>query len=150
MSDQVGRDASFVIPVLILGDVMPDRHVHGHVRRISPKAPVPVLILAGEVLTPATPAGDRSGKPGQPVGRLGLRRRRRHLPQADTRRADPRALAGRAGQKSGTSSDAGGPIAGHRRADAAPGETETDGAWQERPPPDAWLYPAFCRLPINQ
>jgi hypothetical protein len=98
MSDHVDRDASFVIPVLILGDVMLDRHVHGHVRRISPKAPVPVLILAGEVLTPATPAGDRSGKPRQPVGRLGVRRRRRDLPQADTRRADPRALAGRAGQ----------------------------------------------------
>jgi hypothetical protein len=29
MSDQVDRDASFVIPVLILGDVMRDRHVHG-------------------------------------------------------------------------------------------------------------------------
>jgi bifunctional ADP-heptose synthase (sugar kinase/adenylyltransferase) len=63
MSDQVDRDALFVIPVLVVGDVMLDRHVHGHVRRISPEAPVPVLILAGEVLTPATPAGDRSGKP---------------------------------------------------------------------------------------
>ena len=38
----------------------------------------------------------------------------------------------------------------YRRADAAPGETETDGAWHERTPPDAWLYPAFCRLPISQ
>jgi len=61
MSDQVDRDALFVIPVLVLGDVMLDRHVYGHVRRISPKAPVLVVRLAGEVLTPTTRAGDRSG-----------------------------------------------------------------------------------------
>ena len=39
-------------PVMVLGDVMLDRHVHGHVRRISPEAPVPVVSLAGEVHTP--------------------------------------------------------------------------------------------------
>ena len=35
----------FQTPVLVLGDVMLDRHVHGHVRRISPEAPVPVVNL---------------------------------------------------------------------------------------------------------
>jgi D-beta-D-heptose 7-phosphate kinase/D-beta-D-heptose 1-phosphate adenosyltransferase len=38
--------------VLVVGDVMLDRHVHGHVRRISPEAPVPVVGLLGEVSTP--------------------------------------------------------------------------------------------------
>ncbi len=38
--------------VLVVGDVMLDRHVHGHVRRISPEAPVPVVSLIGEVQTP--------------------------------------------------------------------------------------------------
>jgi D-beta-D-heptose 7-phosphate kinase / D-beta-D-heptose 1-phosphate adenosyltransferase len=52
MSDQVKRDAMFDIPVLVVGDVMLDRHVHGHVRRISPEAPVPVVSLVGEVHTP--------------------------------------------------------------------------------------------------
>jgi D-beta-D-heptose 7-phosphate kinase / D-beta-D-heptose 1-phosphate adenosyltransferase len=42
----------FDIPVMVVGDVMLDRHVHGHVRRISPEAPVPVVSLAGEVHTP--------------------------------------------------------------------------------------------------
>jgi D-beta-D-heptose 7-phosphate kinase / D-beta-D-heptose 1-phosphate adenosyltransferase len=42
----------FDIPVLVVGDVMLDRHVHGHVRRISPEAPVPVVSLAGEVHNP--------------------------------------------------------------------------------------------------
>jgi D-beta-D-heptose 7-phosphate kinase / D-beta-D-heptose 1-phosphate adenosyltransferase len=42
----------FDIPVLVVGDVMLDRHVHGLVRRISPEAPVPVVSLAGEVHTP--------------------------------------------------------------------------------------------------
>ncbi len=42
----------FDIPVMVVGDVMLDRHVHGHVRRISPEAPVPVVSLAGEVDTP--------------------------------------------------------------------------------------------------
>jgi D-beta-D-heptose 7-phosphate kinase/D-beta-D-heptose 1-phosphate adenosyltransferase len=52
MSEQAIRDAFFDIPVLVVGDVMLDRHVHGHVRRISPEAPVPVVSLAGEVHTP--------------------------------------------------------------------------------------------------
>ena len=42
----------FDVPVMVVGDVMLDRHVHGHVRRISPEAPVPVVSLAGEVHTP--------------------------------------------------------------------------------------------------
>jgi D-beta-D-heptose 7-phosphate kinase/D-beta-D-heptose 1-phosphate adenosyltransferase len=42
----------FDIPVMVVGDVMLDRHVHGHVRRISPEAPVPVVSLLGEVHTP--------------------------------------------------------------------------------------------------
>jgi D-beta-D-heptose 7-phosphate kinase/D-beta-D-heptose 1-phosphate adenosyltransferase len=42
----------FDVPVLVVGDVMLDRHVHGHVRRISPEAPVPVVSLSGEVHTP--------------------------------------------------------------------------------------------------
>jgi D-beta-D-heptose 7-phosphate kinase/D-beta-D-heptose 1-phosphate adenosyltransferase len=42
----------FDAPVMVVGDVMLDRHVHGHVRRISPEAPVPVVSLAGEVHTP--------------------------------------------------------------------------------------------------
>ena len=29
----------FDVPILVVGDVMLDRHVHGHVRRISPEAP---------------------------------------------------------------------------------------------------------------
>ncbi len=39
-------------PVLIVGDVMLDRHVHGHVSRISPEAPVPIVNLVGERCTP--------------------------------------------------------------------------------------------------
>jgi D-beta-D-heptose 7-phosphate kinase / D-beta-D-heptose 1-phosphate adenosyltransferase len=38
----------FDVRVLVIGDVMLDRHVHGHVRRISPEAPVPVVGLLGE------------------------------------------------------------------------------------------------------
>ena len=38
----------FDVPVLVVGDVMLDRHVHGHVRRISPEAPIPVVSLVGE------------------------------------------------------------------------------------------------------
>lgn len=33
----------FDISILVIGDVMLDCHVHGHVRRISPEAPVPVV-----------------------------------------------------------------------------------------------------------
>ena len=43
----------FDVPVLVVGDVMLDRHVHGHVRRISPEAPVPVVSLVGEDTRPA-------------------------------------------------------------------------------------------------
>ena len=46
------RDPMLNVPVLVVGDVMLDRHIHGHVRRISPEAPVPVVSLAGEVHTP--------------------------------------------------------------------------------------------------
>ncbi|MGP0066204.1 MAG: D-glycero-beta-D-manno-heptose 1-phosphate adenylyltransferase [Isosphaeraceae bacterium] len=46
------RDPMLDVPVLVVGDVMLDRHIHGHVRRISPEAPVPVVSLAGEVHTP--------------------------------------------------------------------------------------------------
>ncbi|HKI42165.1 MAG TPA: D-glycero-beta-D-manno-heptose 1-phosphate adenylyltransferase [Mycobacterium sp.] len=42
----------FDVPVLVLGDVMLDTHVHGHVRRISPEAPVPVVSLVREDHTP--------------------------------------------------------------------------------------------------
>ena len=39
-------------PVMVIGDVMLDRHLHGHVRRISPEAPVPVVSLVREDHTP--------------------------------------------------------------------------------------------------
>src|SRR3954453_23687027 len=39
-------------PVLVVGDVMLDRYVHGHVSRISPEAPVPIVNLVGERCTP--------------------------------------------------------------------------------------------------
>jgi D-beta-D-heptose 7-phosphate kinase / D-beta-D-heptose 1-phosphate adenosyltransferase len=42
----------FQTPVLVLGDVMLDRHIHGQVRRISPEAPVPVVNLVREDHTP--------------------------------------------------------------------------------------------------
>jgi D-beta-D-heptose 7-phosphate kinase/D-beta-D-heptose 1-phosphate adenosyltransferase len=42
----------FDVPVMVVGDAMLDRHVHGHVRRISPEAPVPVVSLLGEVHSP--------------------------------------------------------------------------------------------------
>ena len=42
----------FDIPLLVLGDVMLDKHVHGHVRRISPEAPVPVVGFVREDHTP--------------------------------------------------------------------------------------------------
>jgi D-beta-D-heptose 7-phosphate kinase / D-beta-D-heptose 1-phosphate adenosyltransferase len=45
-------DPKFGVPVLVVGDVMLDRHVHGHVRRISPEAPVQVVSLEGEEQTP--------------------------------------------------------------------------------------------------
>jgi D-beta-D-heptose 7-phosphate kinase / D-beta-D-heptose 1-phosphate adenosyltransferase len=38
----------FEAPVLVVGDVMLDRHIHGHVRRISPEAPIPVVSLVSE------------------------------------------------------------------------------------------------------
>ena len=54
----------FDVPVLVIGDVMLDRHVHGQVRRISPEAPVPVVSLSGEVHTPGAPATWRRRWPG--------------------------------------------------------------------------------------
>jgi D-beta-D-heptose 7-phosphate kinase/D-beta-D-heptose 1-phosphate adenosyltransferase len=42
----------FDAPILILGDVMLDRHVHGHVRRISPEAPVPIVAWHSEDHSP--------------------------------------------------------------------------------------------------
>ena len=42
----------FQTPVLVLGDVMLDRHLHGQVRRISPEAPVPVVNLGREDHSP--------------------------------------------------------------------------------------------------
>src|SRR3954453_9861239 len=39
-------------PVLVVGDEMLARYLHGHVARISPEAPVPVVNLAGELCTP--------------------------------------------------------------------------------------------------
>ncbi len=50
--DHGTRDPMFGVSVLVMGDVMLDRHVHGHVRRISPEAPVPVVSLVGEAVTP--------------------------------------------------------------------------------------------------
>ncbi|MHB1558790.1 MAG: D-glycero-beta-D-manno-heptose 1-phosphate adenylyltransferase [Isosphaeraceae bacterium] len=51
MYDEFSEPA-IAAPVLVVGDVMLDRHVHGHVRRISPEAPVPVVSLLGEAQTP--------------------------------------------------------------------------------------------------
>jgi D-beta-D-heptose 7-phosphate kinase/D-beta-D-heptose 1-phosphate adenosyltransferase len=42
----------FQTSVLVLGDVMLDRHIHGQVRRISPEAPVPVVSLVRENHSP--------------------------------------------------------------------------------------------------
>lgn len=42
----------FDTPILVVGDLMLDRHVHGYVRRISPEAPVPVVTWAGEDHSP--------------------------------------------------------------------------------------------------
>jgi D-beta-D-heptose 7-phosphate kinase/D-beta-D-heptose 1-phosphate adenosyltransferase len=42
----------FETTVLVVGDVMLDRHCYGHVRRISPEAPVPVVDLVREDCTP--------------------------------------------------------------------------------------------------
>ncbi|MDG3008119.1 D-glycero-beta-D-manno-heptose 1-phosphate adenylyltransferase [Paludisphaera mucosa] len=50
--------------VLVVGDVMLDRHVHGHVRRISPEAPVPVVGLLGEVRTPGGAGNVAAGLAG--------------------------------------------------------------------------------------
>lgn len=50
--------------VLVVGDVMLDRHVHGHVRRISPEAPVPVVGLLGEVCTPGGAGNVAAGLAG--------------------------------------------------------------------------------------
>lgn len=38
--------------VLVVGDAMLDRYIHGHVERLSPEAPVPVLTIAREVALP--------------------------------------------------------------------------------------------------
>ena len=54
----------FQNPVLVVGDVMLDRHVHGQVRRISPEAPVPVVSLLGEDQTPGG-----AGQRGRVAGR---------------------------------------------------------------------------------
>ena len=43
-TDQLGRLAG--VPVLVAGDVMLDRYIHGDMQRISPEAPVPVLRIA--------------------------------------------------------------------------------------------------------
>jgi D-beta-D-heptose 7-phosphate kinase / D-beta-D-heptose 1-phosphate adenosyltransferase len=51
-SVRVNLKKMFKIPVLVIGDVMLDRHVHGQVRRISPEAPVPVVSLMGEIHAP--------------------------------------------------------------------------------------------------
>ena len=80
MDDRANRDAMFDIPVMVVGDVMLDRHVHGHVRRISPEAPVPVVSLVGRG-PHARRGGQRrrhAGRPGLPgdPGRAGGRRRR--------------------------------------------------------------------------
>jgi D-beta-D-heptose 7-phosphate kinase/D-beta-D-heptose 1-phosphate adenosyltransferase len=50
--DPKSSRSMFDVPVMVVGDVMLDRHVHGHVRRISPEAPVMVVSLTGEVHTP--------------------------------------------------------------------------------------------------
>lgn len=38
--------------ILVVGDVMLDRYIHGHVSRISPEAPVPVLSVTGRTHSP--------------------------------------------------------------------------------------------------
>lgn len=43
--------------VLVIGDVMIDKHVRGEVRRISPEAPVPVINVVGEPETSIGAAG---------------------------------------------------------------------------------------------
>jgi D-beta-D-heptose 7-phosphate kinase / D-beta-D-heptose 1-phosphate adenosyltransferase len=77
----------FDVAVLVIGDVMLDRHVYGHVRRISPEAPVPVVSLAGEIHTPggagnvaATLAG--LGSPVTLAGLVGPDVERIHLLEA--------------------------------------------------------------------
>ncbi len=40
------------LPILVCGDLMLDRQLYGQVRRISPEAPVPVVSLAREHVTP--------------------------------------------------------------------------------------------------
>jgi D-beta-D-heptose 7-phosphate kinase/D-beta-D-heptose 1-phosphate adenosyltransferase len=54
----------FQNPVLVVGDVMLDRHVHGQVRRISPEAPVPVVSLLGELQTPGGAGNVAAGLAG--------------------------------------------------------------------------------------
>jgi D-beta-D-heptose 7-phosphate kinase / D-beta-D-heptose 1-phosphate adenosyltransferase len=54
----------FQNPVLVVGDVMLDRHVHGQVRRISPEAPVPVVSLVGEIQTPGGAGNVAAGLAG--------------------------------------------------------------------------------------
>src|SRR5262245_60334469 len=58
----------FENPVLVLGDLMLDRHIYGHVRRISPEAPVPVVSLIGEMQTPGG-----AGNVGAGLAGLGCR-----------------------------------------------------------------------------
>ena len=41
-------DAIKGAPVLVIGDIMLDRFVYGHVDRISPESPVPVLSISRE------------------------------------------------------------------------------------------------------
>lgn len=50
--------------VLVVGDVMLDRHLRGRVRRISPEAPVPVVSLVDEVHTPGGAGNVAAGLAG--------------------------------------------------------------------------------------
>jgi len=38
--------------ILVIGDIMLDKHLYGHVSRISPEAPVPVLKVERESTNP--------------------------------------------------------------------------------------------------
>ncbi len=76
----------FDVPVMVVGDVMLDRHVHGHVRRISPEAPVPVV---GFVREDCTPGG--AGNVAATLAGLGCRVTLAGLVGADPEEAQLRA-----------------------------------------------------------
>ena len=53
-------DALTGVPTLLLGDLMLDRYIWGSVSRISPEAPVPVLVLVAQTMTGREATSDRA------------------------------------------------------------------------------------------